>query len=295
MSLRLASTLIAALTALIAILGDWASSPLLSTLWSLPAALLLAGLAYESVFVARSRVQLRIKAPPRWYLGCKGLMLFEIRHAAQRTMTIQAALSAPEEFAGEAAIRSLSVGPAEAAALELPATPRRLGAYSWPPVRVRVAGPLGLAWWPRQLHDACEVRVVPDLIAGGTKIAGIGAGGARTGMTRGSGNELLQLRPYQAGDSPRVIDWKASARARRLISRDYSEDHHLQIIIMIDAGRASGLRAGELDRLGHYVNAAASLAQHAASLDDSVGVIIFADRPLLELAPARGTPAGASS
>src|SRR5690606_27250230 len=59
----------------------------------------------------------------------------------------------------------------------------------------------------------------------------------------------------------------------------------------IDAGRSSGLRAGELDRFGHYVNVAASLAQHVVTRGDLVGLVLYADRPLFALAPARGAAA----
>ena len=62
-------------------------------------------------------------------------------------------------------------------------------------------------------------------------------------------------------------------------------------MIAIDAGRSSALRAGNLDRFGHYVNVAARLAQFAAEKNDMVGIVIYADRPLAALAPARGTAA----
>ena len=91
------------------------------------------------------------------------------------------------------------------------------------------------------------------------------------------------------GDPQHLIDWKATARAGRLVSRDFSEDQHLDIVVWpIDAGRASALRAGDLDRLGHYANIAARFAEHAVAQDDRVGLVIFADRPLVAIAPGRG-------
>jgi uncharacterized protein (DUF58 family) len=76
-----------------------------------------------------------------------------------------------------------------------------------------------------------------------------------------------------------------------LISRDFAQEHRLEIIIAVDAGRASALRAGALDRFGHYVNVAARLAQYAAGQEDLVGLVIYADRPLAVSAPARGLAA----
>ena len=96
------------------------------------------------------------------------------------------------------------------------------------------------------------------------------------------------MRDYRPGDPQHLIDWKATARSSRLVSRDFSEDQHLEIVLAIDAGRASALRAGDLDRFGHYANIAARFAEHAVAQDDRVGLVVFADRPLAAIAPGRG-------
>jgi len=282
---------LATLTAVLAIMGNWISNPSSIAFWAFPGAILLLGLAYESAIAARAKVGLRISVPARCYLGRPALSRLEFRHALDRRLTLQVAPSAPIDFSKDPAVRRLSIAPHESASLELRLTPRRLGRHRWPPMTVRIAGALGLAWWSKEIKEDATVQVGPELLSGDWKAAGLGSAGARAGRGLGAGAELLQLRPYRSGDSPRVIDWKATARTRRLVSRDFAEDQHLEIVILIDAGRASGLRAGELDRFGHYVNAAARLAQYAVSLDDLVGLIIFSDRPLLELAPARGAPA----
>jgi uncharacterized protein (DUF58 family) len=265
--------------------------PALSLLWSLPAALLAAGLAYESVVIGRARIELCIVPPDRWFLGRATALRFDIRHALGRPLDLEMAPAAPADFVSDRAIRTLRVPVADTASLELACVPRALGAHRWPPLRIRAGGVLGLAWWPRDLRADCEVRVGPDLLRAGSAAAGLAAAGSRGGRAPGSGSELLQLRQYQPGDSPRLIDWKATARAQRLVCREFTEDQHLEIMIVIDAGRASGIVNGDLDRFGHYVNAAARLAEYAVSLDDQVGLMLYSDRPILELRAARGTAA----
>ena len=93
----------------------------------------------------------------------------------------------------------------------------------------------------------------------------------------GVGVELLQLRDYVSGDALSRIDWKATARRGSLVSREYSEAQHLEILLVIDAGRGSRVRAGALDRLGLYANVAARLAEHAVSIEDRVGLLVYAD------------------
>ena len=254
-------------------------------LWRLPAGLLLAGLAYESLLIARAGLGLDVEAPERWFLGRPGTATLLFRHALGRRVLIEWVPSAPSGFAFDGAVRSLSVPAFAVASARFTGTPCRLGSQHWPSIRIRVAGSLGLAWWPRRLPTVASIRVLPELLLSQLRGAGGDRSGARSGPSAGAGAEVLQLRDYRPGDPPRVIDWKATARVGRLISRDFSEDQHLEIMILIDAGRASGLRSGELDRFGHYVNVAARLAQYAVAQDDMVGVIVFADRPLLECAP----------
>ena len=93
------------------------------------------------------------------------------------------------------------------------------------------------------------------------------------------------------GDPLASIDWKASARVGSLIAREFSEDQHLDVLVAIDAGRLSRIRAGQLDRLGLYANLAARLAEIAVLLDDRVGLVVYAERVLASCAPARGLPA----
>jgi uncharacterized protein (DUF58 family) len=291
MSLRRNALLLVLLTAVIAVVSDWSHHAVLPGLWGLPAALLLLGLAYESWMVSRSGLSLEVEPPERLFLGRNCSVRFVCRHSLPRNLAIELAPSAPDSFEMDSDVIRLGIPPGVPASIERRASPSRLGVYSWPSLRTRVAGPVGLAWWPKELTCQRQVRVLPDLFRSSAEVKGLAASGAKAGTEIGTGAEVLRLRDYRAGDPPRVIDWKATARAGRLISRDFAQDHRLQIVIVLDAGRASALRAGALDRFGHYVNVAARLAQHAAVQDDLVGLVVYADRPLAALAPARGTQA----
>jgi uncharacterized protein (DUF58 family) len=291
MSLRRNALLLVLSMTVIAIMGSWSADSALAGLWRLPAALLLLGLAYESWVVSRSGLHVDVEPPENFFLGRGCAVHFVFRHGMRRHLDIELAPSAPDSFDIDGEVMPLRVSPAAPAGIERRVSPSRLGAYSWPPLRTRVAGPLRLAWWPKELVCRREVRVLPDLFRSAAEVKGLAASGAKAGSAIGDGVEVMRLRDYRGGDPPRVIDWKATARAGRLISRDFAQDDRLQIVIVVDAGRASGLRAGALDRFGHYANIAARLAQHAAVQDNLVGLVVYADRPLVALAPARGAAA----
>ena len=135
-----------------------------------------------------------------------------------------------------------------------------------------------------------RLSVAPEILRGGPRLRGLG-GGARSRRVAGAGQELHQLRGYVRGDPLARIDWKATARSGALMTRDYTEDQHLDIFVAIDAGRLSRVRTGTLDRLGLYSNVAASFAELVTHNDDRIGLVVYADRVLASCAPARGLAA----
>ncbi len=289
MSLRQNALALAVLTVLMAIVGDWSGDPDLARLWYLALALLLLGLAYEGWVVMRTGLGVAISAAkPRAILGRPAALQMNFTHRLARTLTLEIATDPPATVEMDGEVRTLRVPAGAGASMSFTATPRRLGQQSWPALRARVAGPLGLAWWTRPLAAEFTLSVAPDLLRDDAERAGAAGTGTRSRSLLGAGGEVLQLREYRPGDPQHVIDWKATARSNRLVSRDFSEDQHLEIVLAIDAGRASALRAGDLDRFGHYANIAARFAEHAVAHDDQVGLVIFADRPLASIAPGRG-------
>jgi uncharacterized protein (DUF58 family) len=290
-SLRANAFLLVLVTLAAAIAGDWSGDSSLAGVWRFPAALLLLGLAYESWLVSRSKVVFKLETPEPLYLGRAASFRFVCTHSLDRNLKLEVALTAPEYFDVETQVESLSVPGGASAIIERVVLPCRLGEHEWKQLSTRIAGPLGLAWWPRKVECVKRVKVLPDLFRSAAEVRSVSASGSQAGLDNGAGAEVLRLREYRSGDPPRVIDWKATVRAGRLISRDYSQDHGLQIVILIDAGRSSALRAGNLDRFGHYVNVAARLAQFAVEREDLVGLILYADRPLATLVPARGAGA----
>lgn len=51
---------------------------------------------------------------------------------------------------------------------------------------------------------------------------------------RGSGQDLLALRDYQPQDDLRHVDWKATARARRLIVREFAAEDDKRVTVIFD-------------------------------------------------------------
>jgi uncharacterized protein (DUF58 family) len=280
------------LTAVLAVAGIWSTDPGLADLWRIPAALLLVGLAIEGLLIRRASVTAQIETAPRAFLGREQSAAYAFHNGTSRTVCVEYAPVTPigVEPVGDITRKIITpAGGVERDPFTLLAV--RMGPQTWPVVPARLLGPLGLAWWSRDLHPSMRIAVAPDTLV---RVRGRPRGnpaGARPRRVIGAGSELHQLRGYVQGDSLARIDWKATARARRLVTREFSEDQHLDVLVAIDAGRLSRVRAGRLDRFGVYANVVARFAEIVIPNDDRIGMIVFADRPLAICPPDRGLPA----
>ncbi|HEX4618573.1 MAG TPA: DUF58 domain-containing protein, partial [Steroidobacteraceae bacterium] len=278
------------LTAVLAVVAVWSDDRELARWWQLPAGLLLLGLALESALARRSPPAATLVIAPRAYLGHALDAVFTFVNPTRRALALEYAPLTPSGFAPHAEVRRV-VAPARGSVAD-PVTllPVRLGPQAWPALPARLLGPFALAWWSRRLAVEAQVVVAPDALRRAVRARGM-VGGARARRVAGAGAELHQLRGYLPGDPLARIDWKASARAGSLMTREYSEDQHLDVLVAVDAGRLSRLRCGELDRFGLYGNIAARLAEVATRHDDRIGLVVYADRVLATRAPARGLAA----
>ena len=290
MHLARRSYLLLMLTAVIAIAGIWSSDRALARLWHVPAALLLLGLAAEGLMVRHLKPGTRLDTATPAFLGRLQPGAFVFANDTGRALALEYAPATPAGFEAAADVRRLRLPPRTACEDGLSLLPVRLGPQLWPQLPARLRGPLALAWWDLALTPQAQCLVAPDTLRGSARVHGLAAG-TRARRSAGAGQELYQLRGYARGDPLTRIDWKATARTGQLISREYSEDQHLDIFIAIDAGRLSRVRAGALDRLGLYSNAAARLAEIVTHNDDRVGLIVYAERVLASCPPARGLAA----
>jgi len=100
--------------------------------------------------------------------------------------------------------------------------------------------------------------------------------GVRQRRRRGEGLSFHQLREYREGDTPRQVDWKATARINKLISREYQDERDQQIMFLLDCGNR--MRAREDGSLSHFdeaLNALLLLAHVALRQGDAVGCMSF--------------------
>jgi uncharacterized protein (DUF58 family) len=161
--------------------------------------------------------------------------------------------------------------------------PRRRGEHLVGPLTVRVLGPWGLAWSQRELLPPERRRVYPQTRWHGQvgrllDLAHRRELGRAPLRLRGPGREPYALREYRQGDPPTRIQWKASARHDRLLSREDTWERGARVVILIDCARAMTSLDAARTKLDHALAAALALTRIAVGRGDRVTLVAFSDR-----------------
>lgn len=112
--------------------------------------------------------------------------------------------------------------------------------------------------------------------------------GAASSAQKGAGFEFDQLREYQQGDDVRAIDWKTSARANKILIKQYIEERNRTIIIMLDVSGSMGFTSQSITKTEIAGQIAALIALVGDYGKDRVGLLTFSDRVHTFLPPKKG-------
>lgn len=106
--------------------------------------------------------------------------------------------------------------------------------------------------------------------------------GERTALAAGGSLEFLDARPYQPGDEPRHVDWRAYARTRRLTTRTYHAERAADVLVLFDddAGMALHGKPAWLAALAWVLRPAAR--------DEGRVTFVRASGPAVDATPGRG-------
>ncbi|MGI4792253.1 MAG: DUF58 domain-containing protein [Janthinobacterium lividum] len=171
-------------------------------------------------------------------------------------------------------------------------TPPAKGDFSFGDLFFQYSGRLGLIRRQGVIAAAQAVKVYPNLVETAKYELLARRGrlmqlGIRTAKVRGGGSEFESLREYVPGDEYKKIDWSATARRGKLITRQYEAERSQNIVLMLDTGRNMLQSVQKMAKLDYVVNTALMLAYVAAAGDDKVGLMAFDADVRVYLPPAK--------
>jgi uncharacterized protein (DUF58 family) len=158
------------------------------------------------------------------------------------------------------------------------ATIPRRGRHRLGGLRITTRFPFGIFLKAGQVTMREEVLVYPALgPVSAQRLRELSGGGAVPTRRRGRGGDLHNLRDYRAGDDPRLIHWKSSAKTGSVTVRELEAETTLDTrIVLVGGGDPARVEAGISD--------AASLAVHLLRAGGQVAI----SAPRLEVPLGRG-------
>ena len=265
-----------------------------SVAWGLLLALLLLAVLDALRLRHRPTPRLQRQMPGSLALGRWGDVRLILEHAFAQTLKAQVFDHVPDGLNVDNLPQTIELRPGERSELGYRLRPLRRGHFPFNRCEIHIPSPLGL-WSARRFIETQDVtRVYPDFARlYGAQLLGVDNWlsqlGVRQRQRRGLGLEFHQLREFREGDSLRQIDWKATARQRTPIAREYQDERDQQIVFMLDCGRRMRSQDDELSHFDHALNACLLLSYVALRQGDAVGICTFAGDQPRYLAPVKGS------
>ena len=233
--------------------------------------------------------------PPAFSVGRAADVTYRWVNATGRRARLAVREVRPDLLGGTQPPRTVAVPPLAEARETVPVIPvrrgrDRAGAGGFV---VDSLGPLGLGRRRGRVALPWDAAVYPPLVSVRLRASVAQAQRRREpGITPlrqiGEGRLFESLREWVPGDDLRHIDWKATARRRKVIARQYEAERRQQVLLVLDTGRLLTADIAGVSRLDYVVQAALELAYAAVQHDDNVGVMAFADGVQHFVAPERG-------
>jgi uncharacterized protein (DUF58 family) len=267
--------------------------PALALPWLAGTATLLAALAWDGwLLTRRPPVVARRLLPERAALGVPATIESRVASGSAQATVLTVIDECPPDLADpEPRFVDAVVGGGHADGLRYEILPTRRGDRRFGSILSFERSPLGLLR-RRTVHATPDVLPVfprgatvlgRHTLAIARRIADLGL---RPDRRRGAGLEFESLRDYVPGDDPRRLDWAASLRRGRLVTRLHQQERSQTLLVGVDTSRLMGASTGARTKLDHAVDAALALAIAGLIGGDRVGAFAF-DRAVRGWAPAR--------
>lgn len=264
---------------------------LLTLFWC--GALLIATLVDFLLLPAPATFEVERQVEPQLSLGTENPVRITIRNPHSWPWQVTIHEEPPELFPHDFSDTTLLLNPGTRHVVTYHVSPKARGDFRFGDIWLLVVGRLGLVNRQHRIAAAQAIKVYPNLAETAkfnlmAKRGRLQQVGIRAARLMGAGREFESLREYQPDDEYRRIDWKATARRGKLISRQYEVERSQNVLLVLDVGRTMMAEIDGIAKMDYAVNAALLLAYVATLTDDKVGLLVFADTVQTWIPPRKG-------
>lgn len=109
--------------------------------------------------------------------------------------------------------------------------------------------------------------------------------GQHMSRKKGRGMNFSEVRPYQAGDDIRTIDWRVTARTGKTHTKLFTEEREQPVMLLVDFSASMKFGSQLLLKSVQAAHFASLLSWLAVSEQDRIGAVIYTGSQLLECKP----------
>jgi uncharacterized protein (DUF58 family) len=272
------------LLAIVRLVGWPVVSVLAVVFWTFFA--VVAVIASMDYFSLRVRPELEVKRwlPPHLALGVRQGINIRISNTSSRQYRMSVTDMPGNQLNYQDLPVFITLAPGEYAEIRYHVFPIQRGLVEFAPLNCRIRSPWSL--WERTYAygGPAQSKIYPNYkplfrssFINSEQL--VNDMGIQLSQRRGEGTDFRQLREFRSGDSLRQIDWRATARFHKPISREYQEERDQQVIFMLDCGRRMRAKEDHISHFDHALNALLISAFIALRQGDSVGLMSYAGQP----------------
>jgi uncharacterized protein (DUF58 family) len=231
----------------------------------------------------RRGMRLAVGASDHLFIGDPDPLRVELRaatgrEAADAGLRVQLRVETSERLDAPATCE-LTLAADGSAEVLLPLRPRSRGTAAIDRAWLCFEGPLGFVECVAQREIGRQLLIVPDVRAVRQEALRLARrsplAGRKVERFAGDGSEFEALREFVPGFDPRTIDWKASARHRKLLARKLRAERNHPLVLAFDTGARMLEPIDHVSRLDRAINAALLLGYVALKAEDRVALFAF--------------------
>lgn len=157
------------------------------------------------------------------------------------------------------------------------------GLYNFGKIHVFVKSKIGLIQRRYSFDRDQDVKVYPSYIhMKKTEFSAVTNKFVDIGTTKirriGHTLEFEKIKDYVIGDDLRTLNWKATAKANKLMVNQYQEERSQTFYTIIDIGRVMKMPFNDLSLLDYSINATLALNNIILKRNDLAGLICFSNK-----------------
>jgi uncharacterized protein (DUF58 family) len=216
-----------------------------------------------------------------------------VNYSGKRRLRASVRDGLPQEFTATPDEMEFRLTPVSRHSFAYDIRSRRRGRFRLSRVHLQIDSRLRM--WRKFIDQPAdtEIHVYPDmkqlaqyaLLARTNRLSLLGV---RRTRRIGQDNDFERLRDYTPDDNPRHIDWRTTARRRKLTVKDFQTNQSQRLVFLVDCGRMMTNLARGVSLLDHAFNSMLLLAYVALEHGDSVGLLTFSDQVHEHVLPRSG-------